>query len=206
MTVLMQRELALESFLAHLRQAMAARLETGSPAAQAMEKVDAVLSVPRPRLDAPEPQTFPACEHLSTALANTRRGPADLVRLADSVATLAPSLGWRLKPSDDATFTRGHANVDLVGPAPEALERRGDVRIGISLMAPGITYPDHHHPPEEVYLVLSDGDWRQEARAWHTPGIGGIVYNPPDIVHAMRSRSEPLLAIWCLPLELAAKP
>jgi len=107
-----------------------------------------------------------------------------------------------LKQSDDPVFTGGHANVDIVGPAAEALEQRDDVRIGMSLMAPGITYPDHRHPPEEVYLVLSAGDWRQGARAWHSPGLGGIVYNPPDIVHAMRSTTtEPLLAVWCLPLE-----
>jgi quercetin dioxygenase-like cupin family protein len=69
-------------------------------------------------------------------------------------------------------------------------------------MAPGITYPDHRHPPEEVYIVLSEGDWRQESGPWHTPGIGGIVYNPHDIVHAMRSSSSsPLLGIWCLPVD-----
>jgi quercetin dioxygenase-like cupin family protein len=165
-------------------------------------KVNAALAEPAPPSSSPRPLTLPACEHLSRAISIAQTGPEDLGRLAGSIATLAPTLAWRLKPSDDAVFNNGHANVDLVGPAPEALERRDDVRIGMSLMAPGITYPDHHHPPEEVYLVLSAGDWRQEARAWHSPGRGGIVYNPHNIVHAMRSSAtEPLLAIWCLPLE-----
>jgi hypothetical protein len=95
----------------------------------------------------------------------------------------------------------GHANADILGSVPEALEQRGDVRIGLSLMAPGITYPDHSHPPEEVYLALSRGFWRHEADAWHEPGLGGIFYNPRGITHAMRSSCEPFLAIWCLPID-----
>ena len=65
-------------------------------------------------------------------------------------------------------------------------------------MAPNTRYPDHRHPPEEVYLVLSPGEWRQGDGAWHEPGPGGVVHNPPAIVHAMRSGDTPLLAIWCL--------
>ena len=30
------------------------------------------------------------------------------------------------------------------------------------------------------------------------PGIGGVVHNAPDVVHAMRATSAPLLAVWCL--------
>jgi quercetin dioxygenase-like cupin family protein len=181
---------------------MDARFETGSAAARAMARVNAALALPAPRRRAPQPLALPACEHLSRAISLAKAGPDDLARIADRIAALAPALAWRLKPSDDPEFSRGHANVDIVGPAAEALEQRDDVRIGMSLMAPGITYPDHRHPPEEVYLVLSAGDWRQNAGAWHSPGLGGIVYNQPDIVHAMRSSAtEPLLAVWCLPLE-----
>ena len=45
---------------------------------------------------------------------------------------------------------------------------------------------------------MSEGDWYREDRGWHTPGTGGIVYNPPDIVHAMRAGPDPLLAVWFL--------
>jgi quercetin dioxygenase-like cupin family protein len=106
-----------------------------------------------------------------------------------------------LKSITDPTFAAGHANANLLGPYPEALERRDDVWVGVSLMAPEITYPDHNHPPEEVYLALSRGYWRQNTHPWHEPGIGGVVYNPPGITHAMRSGPEPFLAIWCLPID-----
>jgi quercetin dioxygenase-like cupin family protein len=65
-------------------------------------------------------------------------------------------------------------------------------------MAPHTRYPDHRHPPEEIYVVLSEGEWCQESGPWHEPGIGGLVYNPPNIVHAMRSAERPLLALWFL--------
>ena len=90
----------------------------------------------------------------------------------------------------------GHANALIVGP--DGLEPREDARVGVSLMAPAVQYPDHRHPPEEVYVALSPGEWRQGDGPWHAPGPGGLVYNPPGIVHAMRSGKTPLLAIWCL--------
>ncbi len=46
--------------------------------------------------------------------------------------------------------------------------------------------------------MLSGGEWRQGSNPWHEPGSGGLVYNPPNIVHAMRSAELPLLALWFL--------
>ena len=90
----------------------------------------------------------------------------------------------------------GHANAIVI--CRGGLEERNDVSVGISLIAPDIRYPEHHHPPEEVYLVLSQGHWQKSGGAWFEPGIGGLVHNPPGIRHAMRSGTTPLLATWCL--------
>ena len=70
----------------------------------------------------------------------------------------------------------------------------------VSLLAPHREYVDHHHPPPEVYLVLSPGEWRRRADPWFEPGVGGTVYNEPDVLHNMRSGNAPLFAFWCLPL------
>ena len=96
-------------------------------------------------------------------------------------------------------FYDGHANAMVAGPG--GLEERGDVWIGLSLLAPHVLYPEHSHPPEEVYVALSPGAWWNAGMDWTEPGIGGLVYNPPGIPHTMRSGPKPLLAIWCLPLE-----
>jgi hypothetical protein len=84
----------------------------------------------------------------------------------------------------------------IVGP--NGHEPREDVWVGVSLLAPEVRYPDHHHAPEEVYLVLSRGRFRQGDADWFEPGIGGSLYNMPNIRHAMASGSAPLFAIWCL--------
>jgi hypothetical protein len=65
-------------------------------------------------------------------------------------------------------------------------------------MAPHVRYPDHNHPPEEVYLVLSPGWFQHGDSSWSEPGIGGTFHNVPNIKHAMASGDAPLLALWCL--------
>jgi hypothetical protein len=37
--------------------------------------------------------------------------------------------------------------------------------------------------------------WHQTSGPWHEPGIGCLVYNHPNVVHAMRSTEQPLLAL-----------
>ena len=56
----------------------------------------------------------------------------------------------------------------ILGPA--GLENRRDVWFGVSLLAPHVRYTDHSHAPEETYLVLSDGEFRQGDGDWFTPG------------------------------------
>ena len=112
---------------------------------------------------------------------------------------------WRRRAGSGAhgaEFHDGHANTDIIGPT--GLERRGDVWFGATLVAPRVRYIDHRHPPEEVYLVLSEGEWYREGCGWHAPGVGGVVYNPPDVVHAMRAGEAPLLALWLLPSDRGA--
>ncbi|MGE4251469.1 MAG: dimethylsulfonioproprionate lyase family protein, partial [Parvibaculaceae bacterium] len=104
------------------------------------------------------------------------------------------------RPSADHTaspnFTDGHANAMIVGP--NGYEPRTDVWVGVSLLAPRVRYPDHDHAPEEVYLVLSQGRFRQGEADWFEPGIGGSFYNTPNVKHAMASGDAPLFAVWCL--------
>ncbi len=146
------------------------------------------------------PSWLPACESLATAVSRViTTTTSDLRELGRAIGDLAPHLGWyrRTGLATGPEFADGHANAIVVGPG--GLVERNDVMIGFTVMAPDVLYADHHHPPEEVYLVLSPGSWRQTDGPWHEPGIGGIVYNPPDVVHSMRSGPDPLLAVWMLP-------
>lgn len=195
------RQPELQLFLDTLEAALAERVTRTSPAGGAASRIFAALARPG-QPSGRAPVRFPVCAHLPAALAEAAKAPPAVARHAAALAALAPDLVWRRRPeTEDARFTEGHANATIVGPS--GIEERQDVLVGISLMAPDVVYPDHRHPPEEVYLVMSEGAWRQgpglAAGPWHAPGPGGIVYNPPDIVHAMRSApATPLLATWCL--------
>ena len=98
----------------------------------------------------------------------------------------------------DQPFYDGHANATIIGAS--GIEERDDVWIGVSLMAPDVTYPKHSHPPEEAYLAMTEGEWWNSNMEWTEPGAGGVIYNPPGILHAMRSGGQPFLALWVLPL------
>lgn len=138
---------------------------------------------------------------LDQALEPAHRAGGNLANLARCIMTLDPMLTWRRRvgaaPQASASFPDGHANAMIVGP--NGLEDRHDVWVGLSLLAPSVRYPDHNHSPEEIYLVLTDGQFRQGDGGWFTPGVGTTFYNEPNIRHAMASSaSTPLLAVWCL--------
>ena len=195
---MVDRPEVLERFLDAARDALSARVEERTPAAAVVERVFEALATSTGAIAPDAAVPPPAYRHLPAALAHAGSAP-DLSPLAKAFEALEPELRWRRRPGSEAggeAFHDGHANADVVGPA--GLERRGDVWFGASLVAPHVRYVDHRHPPAEVYIAMSDGEWYREGCGWHAPGVGGVVYNPPDVVHAMRAGPSALLALWLL--------
>ena len=157
------------------------------------------LRTPRPAVRKPEFAALPAPDLLAEALEIPRAEKGDLARVADAFEPLAGDINWWSRLSDDATATFTDAHAMIVGPG--GLEDRDDAEIGCSLLAPNVRYPDHHHPPPEVYLSLTPGIWRKGDGSWVDPGIGSTVFNAPNDVHAMKSDDVPLFAFWCLLLK-----
>jgi Dimethlysulfonioproprionate lyase len=191
---------ALQTFLDAAEAAVMADAVPGSAAARAAGLVfDRTRSVAGAAV-AEAPHSLPVCrEWLDPALAmgiETRR--ADV---AHALAEIAPRLHWTHRAGSETaapTFRDGHANALILGP--RGIELRDDVWIGVTLMAPGTTYVDHDHPPEEVYLSLTPGEWWNAGMDWTDPGTAGLIYNPPGIRHAMRAGAAPFLALWFLPV------
>lgn len=146
------------------------------------------------------PARLSTCEHLAYAADPARFADPSLRAAITSFLRLEPSLTWWHRkgptPKASANFAEGHANTTVIGT--NGLERRTDVTLGVSLVAPHVRYPNHDHPPEETYLVLSRGEFRQGDGPWFEPGIGGTLFNTPNIMHAMRSGEDPLFAMWIL--------
>jgi hypothetical protein len=181
--------------------AVTAAKDPDAPATRAARRILSALASVAPAGPARPGRRLPACELLPQALDAARTTGGVTGTLAVALAAIEPGLRWFRRPgarTGDGGFGDKHANAVIVGDG--GLEVRRDVTVGVSLMAPHTTYPDHHHPPEEIYVALSAGEWRQGAGSWHAPGPGGLVHNAPDVVHAMRSLDAPLLAIWCLRL------
>lgn len=145
-------------------------------------------------------ERLPVCDHWLPTVLDTAGYPEDLRRLIEAFRAVEPAVSWQRRggptPSASHDFAEGHANAVLVGA--NGIEPRDDVWLGASLLAPGVRYPDHTHPPEEVYLVLGPGQFSQENGPWFEPGLGGTFYNRPGILHAMQATSEPLFAFWLL--------
>ncbi|MEF0941242.1 dimethylsulfoniopropionate lyase [Rhizobium sp. BR 362] len=146
---------------------------------------------------------LPVCEFLPAALSIETSEPV-LRQLIECFEGIEHKLAWRRRTmhhTASENFADGHANAMIIGPG--GLEERNDLWLGVTLMAPHVRYPDHEHAPEEVYLVLSEGEFRQGDGDWFSPGIAGSFYNVPQIKHTMRSVDTPLFAFWAL---LAERP
>ncbi|AOS42303.1 MULTISPECIES: dimethylsulfonioproprionate lyase family protein [Pseudomonas] len=144
---------------------------------------------------------LPRCleRHLSEALDAAPRTDDDLISILAELSTLLPHLPWinrQARANQDSAFVERHRHGMIAGPG--ALFECSTLTLGLALMMPKTSYPYHQHPPAEFYLVLSPGDWYREDVGWWSPGAGGVVFNPPSCIHAMRSTCVPLLALWGL--------
>ncbi|AXK67481.1 dimethylsulfoniopropionate lyase [Burkholderia sp. IDO3] len=145
------------------------------------------------------PTRYPACDWLDAALLSVARIDAQCAELARLIKLLEPTIGWARRTSGrdgSPNYIDGHVNGMICGPG--GAESRDDIQLGFSLLMPDVRYPDHGHPPEEAYVLLTAGEFRQKNGAWFDPGIGGGIHNAPGGLHAMRSGDAPFLAIWCL--------
>ena len=194
---------ALEAFVTAIGAAIGRRLPMKGEARSVADRIFRALAFADAAEVAPSTARLPVCAHLETAYSLATAAKPGAAASIVPFRAIEPHLRWRRRASqDDPGFAEAYADADLIGP--EGLIRRPDVRIGVSLLAPGMVYPDHSHPPAELYYVLSQGWWRQGDGEWFAPRPGGVVYNPPGILHAMRAAQTPLFAFRCLWLPGAA--
>ena len=94
-------------------------------------------------------------------------------------------------------YLSGNMHTELIGPENGSFQS-DELRLGLFLLEPYIFYKDHKHEAPELYLNLTKGtDWRFEETIWQEKGSGSIVYNEAFRVHAMRTKQNPFLSVWC---------
>jgi len=107
---------------------------------------------------------------------------------------IATKLKWRPSPRTDYD-----AKVMALSTLNEMLDLNGLVA-GLMFMTPNQIYPEHKHPPQEVYFVLSGTAWWLHGgrNDYQQQKPGDIIYNHPHDLHGMKTEDEPLLALYFL--------
>jgi hypothetical protein len=150
---------------------------------------------------------LPVCRFWSVALG---QAGAKVSSLRAAFAALTPRLTWAQNPNyrnspPSPDFLDNYGYAVLAGPAdgPPALARHDQLAFGVLLLGPRTHYPLHHHPAAEVYIPLNRAEWWRGVGPWRERPPGTVIYHPPDLPHATRTRDAPLLALYLWHGELA---
>ncbi len=119
--------------------------------------------------------------------------------LGQALGDLSSDFEWRQNPNyvrrpPSPGFLDGYGYAVIAGPGgvvPAA------IALGILVLEPGLLYPAHTHPAEELYLVLDPTSaWWREGGDWREEIGGALVHHPPNVAHAMKAGGAPLCAIY----------
>jgi len=170
------------------------RQATGDAVAQEIDKVLSLLK-PLPALEGEFPRTrHPSARHLAKAF---EAGNASTAALLDAIRPVARNLPWRYsyaKRDDAPGLEKNMAFAEIIGP--EAPFQSDRVCLGLTLIGPETLYPIHEHPAIELYYVAAG------TATWTADGVssknapGAFILHPSQIVHAMQTHWEPLLAVY----------
>lgn len=131
--------------------------------------------------------------HLNSAL---QLGTDVTHSLCASVERLRNELQWRQNPNyAGAEFLDGYAYCELIGPHGHL--HYSEVALGLLLLGPHITYPEHVHEAAEIYAVVAgQAEWLQGDRMWRARAPGELIHHASMEPHAMRTSHQPLLAAY----------
>jgi hypothetical protein len=145
----------------------------------------------------PAPAGLPVRRYLAQTVAETMMLSADI---AAAIAAVEDHLCWKQsEPYSDAVLGEGFmANYgwcQLVGPA--GFFPGDDFLLGLLLLGPGRHYRDHFHPAPELYWPLTGASlWRQGGGGFAEKPAGTVIWHAANEIHATRTGSAPLLAVW----------
>jgi hypothetical protein len=116
----------------------------------------------------------------------------------------APKLQWfdpYFGRADQAELRAGFFATVFVGD-PEryaSLTQSTRASVFVTVQAPNILYPPHSHLASELYCAIAGtAEWKKGDGPFETKAPGSWMVHSPWTIHAMQTRSEPLVAlsIW----------
>jgi hypothetical protein len=142
-----------------------------------------------------DPTTLPCLRHLQRA-AQIAPMPESLVVMPLCTSRGALHWGQTYAAKDFGTdFIANYGWMELFGTRGHFVN--DDVAAGFLVLGPGTLYPDHHHVAEELYVPLTSGtEWRKGDDTFIERKAGEVIHHGPNVNHAMRTGSEPLVALY----------
>ena len=184
--------------LAPLVAALRARFAAGADRADAVgEEIRRVLALlDRAAVDQlpVAPTHHPLIRHLPATLDLAAATAPEVAALLRGCGEALPwRYGYAARP-DQPGLEAAMGWAELVGPA--APLRSDEVCFGLTLIGPATNYLEHAHPAVELYHVLAGtAAWSAAGETrWQPPGA--FVLHPSNVIHAMRTAEEPLLALY----------
>lgn len=135
--------------------------------------------------------------HHDLIAASAAHASAETREATTRLIAASGALRWRRSYTAADGFSPAYLDrygwVNLV--SPEGLFLSPEMRVSIGYWGAGLTYPEHSHAPEEIYLILAGGAvFSSEGRAPRVCGAGDIVHHRPHQRHSMAMRDGPMLA------------
>ena len=141
------------------------------------------------------PHHIPAAE-LMTSDATLRQSSP----LGDAFLDASPSAHWRETYKGTAIaddFMERFACYCLIGQGGAFISRR--MSAYVVYMPPHLDYPFHHHPAEEMYVILAgEAEFRLEGQSPERLTAGCVSQHQANQPHATTTGSKPMLAyvVW----------
>ena len=142
-----------------------------------------------------EPQSLPVLEYLPrlSSLATTAyRGIIDGLIQAQSYLRF----GQTYSETDfGIEFLRQYGWIKILGP--EAYWHSDQLASGFLILGDNVTYPQHWHQAEEIYLPISgNAEWYRQDRGWQKQSAGSLIHHASKVKHATRTIGEPMIALY----------
>lgn len=132
----------------------------------------------------------------------------DLSPLRDAFIDAAPMAAWRetYKDTDiSGAFLDQFACYQLIGAGGFfACPTHSSYAV---YMPAGLHYPWHHHPAEELYVLLAgSAEFQMKGHPPRTLTPGDAVFHPSNVPHATTTRDQPFMAYVVWRGDLKTKP
>ncbi len=152
---------------------------------------------PFPDVIEPQPITPHHCPCADVFLQDTALASDTYTDLHAAIAAAAPAAHWRetYKDTDigDDFMDRFGCYCIIGDGGPFASDR---IRLYMVYMPPHLYYPWHHHPAEEIYLVVAgQAQFRRDGTPDAHLTEGQTSFHASNQPHAMQTASDPVLCL-----------